>query len=276
VGLIQSYTTAHGGRESVVLRERSANRVEPNGRHTGPGAKENADEDNVVRLPREWLGPREELVPFAVDDEPVDPLGTPPSTHDFWGEALSDDWSVPAAAAAPRRRRITHRVRGVPHARASTVAVLLVIGIAVSIGGQAGNRAPSVHASHAGGVPETTTALAGIGLASTDSVGRLHPRSSALRSRSVRHRAATTGRTNRPARRRATRPAKPHTRTMTVEPVRYTAPAVTTTSSSPTTTPPVTTPATPPATAATRSSAGSHQPATGASGALGPGSSPDG
>jgi hypothetical protein len=74
VGLIQSYTTAHGRRERIELRERSANRVEVDGRQTGPGpaGTDSISEDNVVRLPREWLGPRDELVPFAIDDEPAD------------------------------------------------------------------------------------------------------------------------------------------------------------------------------------------------------------
>ena len=42
---------------------------------------------NVVRLPRDWLGPRDELVPFGVDrlDDPGD-SAAPPSAADFWGE----------------------------------------------------------------------------------------------------------------------------------------------------------------------------------------------
>jgi hypothetical protein len=43
---------------------------------------------NVVRLPRDWLGPRDKLVPFGRSaGHPLDPaLSPPPSASDFWGE----------------------------------------------------------------------------------------------------------------------------------------------------------------------------------------------
>jgi hypothetical protein len=268
-----------------------------------------------VRLPREWLGPREELVPFAIDDEPVDQLASPPSTHDFWGEARDDGWATPTEETAPEPRYRLPRRRGVTHARetgfrrflrrslnrapsigfstraqspaavprrwrpsagVAVAVVLTVIGVFVSAGGQTGAPAPSVRSTHASVAQETATVAAGIGFDSAGSSGRLHARPSALRTRPAAHRTSSTRQTSRPTRRRATRHVMPHTRTITIEPVRYTAPAVTTTSSSPSGAPRVTTPVSPPATAATRTSAGSHQPATGASGALGPGSSPDG
>ena len=68
----------------------------------------------VVRLPRDWLGPREELVPFgrpptAPDLErspgsPGDYPGSPPSAEDFWGErsaAIHDAVQAPVQDQAP-------------------------------------------------------------------------------------------------------------------------------------------------------------------------------
>ena len=65
---------------------------------TGSG---NGSDDNVVRFPRDWLGPRDELVPFGpsagtttpgVDEE------LPRSADDFWGEQSS---AVHDAVRAP-------------------------------------------------------------------------------------------------------------------------------------------------------------------------------
>jgi len=330
VELIQSYTIAHGGRKRVDSREKVCKRVQANGRHTGPGGRESASEDNVVRLPREWLGPREELVPIAVDAEPVDALATPPSTHDFWGEALSDGLAATTEEASPepprrpRRQRDPHRRLGfgVTHARATLVRrfsgrlrprtrsvalparagspgadaprllrpsaglagaiVLMLVGLAISAGGQAGHPARSTRAARPA-APGTTAAVAGIGLAPSATPARLHSRPFGLRTHRSPRRVATTHRAIGRTHRRGAHHATPHTRTNTVEQVRYTAPAATTSAPSssapPATTPvppPATTPAAPPATAAAGTSAGSRQPATGASGALGPGSSPDG
>jgi len=290
-----------------------------------------------VRLPREWLGPREELVPIAVDEEPVDALATPPSTHDFWGESLSDDLAAPTEEVSPepprrpRRQRDPHRRLGlgVTHVRATFLrrvsgrsrprtrsvalparaqspgaeaprlrrpsaglagaVVLMLVGLAISAGGQAGHPARSTRAARPP-APGTTAAVAGIGLAPSATPARLRSRPSGLRTRRSPRRVATTHRGIGRAHRRGDH-ATPRTRTNTVEQVRYTAPAAATSSPSssappvttpvppPVTTPvppPATTPAAPPPTGATRTSAGSRQPATGASGALGPGSSPDG
>jgi len=71
---------------------------------------------NVVRLPRDWLGPREELVPFgprvvSLDAEPAPPSdngeAAPPSAEDFWGEraaAIHDALQAPANPAHPDTR----------------------------------------------------------------------------------------------------------------------------------------------------------------------------
>ncbi|MDQ2898155.1 MAG: hypothetical protein M3Y09_21425, partial [Actinomycetota bacterium] len=147
-----------------------------------------------MRLPREWLGPREELVPVAVEEEQGDTLATPPTAHDFWGEGLSDSWAAPADAAPPgprrqrHRRRDPHRLDGVSHTRAMSVrgffrrssgrtpsialpgrarstgraeprhlrpsvglagaVVLMLLGLAISNGGQAGHVTRSARATH--------------------------------------------------------------------------------------------------------------------------------
>lgn len=44
-------------------------------------------EDNVVRFPREWLGPREDLVQIGVPDAAAT---APPAPDDFWGDGSSD------------------------------------------------------------------------------------------------------------------------------------------------------------------------------------------
>ena len=296
-----------------------------------------------MRLPREWLGPREELVPIAVDEEPIDGLASPPSTHDFWGEAPSDGWAAPIDQAPSEPRRPAHRQRdsrrhlgfGASHARArffrrvsgrsraqtqsgslpagaqstgagvprllrpspggagvprllrlspgmAGVVVLMLVGLAVSAGGQAGHPARSTRASRPA-ARGTIVTISGIGLAPTATLARLNPKPSALRARRSPRRVARAHRATGHRHRHAAHPASPHTRTNTVEQVRYTAPAAATTSPS-SFTPPVTTaapppaarPAAPPASAATRTSAGSRQPATGAQGALAPGRSPDG
>src|SRR5437879_6007758 len=79
---------------SRSLRRRSANRVETEGTHGEDGRRKAEAESNVVRLPCDWLGPREELVPFGVraqaperitptDDLEPDLLAR---AADFWGE----------------------------------------------------------------------------------------------------------------------------------------------------------------------------------------------
>lgn len=265
-------------------------------------------------------------MPIAVDEEPVDSLATPPSTHDFWGDGLSDSWAPPATPAPlgpgghRRPRRDPHLSDRIPRARASTVrrffrrssggtpsialparaqraaraaprhlrpsaglivaVVLMLLGLAISAGGQAGHVTRSVLATHAV-TPKSPAAIAGIGSLAADTLARLrsHPYAGATR-RSPR-RASAPRRVHQAALRRAGHRRAPRTRVVTVVQVRYSAPAAATsaspstasTSSSPA---PVTTPVAPSATVATGTSAGSHQPATGAQGALGPGRSPDG
>lgn len=79
--------------------------MESEGPHKEPGPPAGS-ESNVVRLPRDWLGSRDELVPFGPSADPPrqpEPAGsppeaTPPSASDFWGEESA---SVQDALQAP-------------------------------------------------------------------------------------------------------------------------------------------------------------------------------
>jgi hypothetical protein len=78
------------------------------GQQTETGAREAQPRAKVVRLPRDWLGPREDLVPFGpratpdspeADVPPASPAGPPTSADDFWGEhsaAVQSALQVPA------------------------------------------------------------------------------------------------------------------------------------------------------------------------------------
>ncbi len=94
----------------MVRQRRSANRLETEGPQSDEATGKARAESNVIRLPRDWLGPRDELVPFgtraagpdhaaAGDSRPSEP---PPRAADFWGEesATVQD-AVPAPAPPP-------------------------------------------------------------------------------------------------------------------------------------------------------------------------------
>jgi hypothetical protein len=85
------YTSALGGRNRRAVDEGRSASLSTEGPQTEAGRREKTPETNVVRLPRDWLGPREELVPFgpradATAAEVVGSAGAPPSANDFWGE----------------------------------------------------------------------------------------------------------------------------------------------------------------------------------------------
>jgi len=78
-------------------------------------------DSNVIRLPCDWLGPREELVPFGSRAEPDPTLGLEAS--DFWGEgsaAVQRAMEAPADrhAARTRRQRVPSAIGGL-HRRVS-------------------------------------------------------------------------------------------------------------------------------------------------------------
>jgi hypothetical protein len=124
--------------------------VEREGPQTEEGATGIPPRDNVVRLPRDWLGPREELVPFGAAanadragrrtprsgpasgeiDEPasrgideasrgIDEPAIPPSASDFWGEhsaAIQDVLQGPPPVVGDR---LDARVESSEQSRAS-------------------------------------------------------------------------------------------------------------------------------------------------------------
>ncbi len=78
------------GDERVVENEESGTRT---------GMTES--EDNVVQLPRDWLGPREELVPFGPRARPDDSADDALAANDFWGENSHSLHGVVQGAAPP-------------------------------------------------------------------------------------------------------------------------------------------------------------------------------
>ena len=106
-----------------------------------PAESGSEQEDNVVPLPRDWLGPREELVPFGPSagpdpSQPAEPDDVSP--EDFWGErsaAVQDTLEHEAArgsasARAPARARLEPLRRP---ALAAGLAALVASAVAVPL-----------------------------------------------------------------------------------------------------------------------------------------------
>jgi hypothetical protein len=161
------------------------------GPQTQAERREKAHETNVVRLPRDWLGPREELVPFgpradaagataqaagrAAHADAADSSAQPPSAQDFWTEQAVDlhdalqgpgpsvERSSDQASSSsplrvrrpwPRGLRFDRRVVG-PIALAALAAV---VGAIVLTGWSSGPGAPR-HAARAGQSASASAAL---------------------------------------------------------------------------------------------------------------------
>ena len=103
------------------------------GQQTEAGERAAQARGKMVRLPRDWLGPREELVPFGPRSAPPEADETPPSPADFWGEQSAELQSAvrgpavcedpddgPDAAPAIRFGRVDRR------AMAGVAAVLMI------------------------------------------------------------------------------------------------------------------------------------------------------
>lgn len=259
--------------------------MKTDGRHAKPGGRER-DQDNVVRLPRDWLGPREELIPFGPSAEAEDDgLATPPSTHDFWGEPAMGLWEPGADGAEPTLRRTLPRLRGSEsfaralagvskHRRAAGVASLIAAGVLASVValGSSGSQRhqPSAAATHSAPIQIAQPGL---------TPGRVLP--------SLAQGGPTGHHASRGAHRGVKTPAGRHTvhhgsrrvtRAATIQSVHYT--PVTSSSAAP----PSISNTHSGAAAATGGSAqtsaappsgSTNQPALGAAGALAPGSSPD-
>jgi hypothetical protein len=253
-----------------------------------------------VRLPRDWLGPRDELVPIGrvARSRPAEPESdVPPAADAFWSEdsaALHDAVQAPPAAAwAPigpaepsARRRVRLPLHGRRPVRTALVGAALVTAVALAVIGYTDKPGLS-SARHASA---STSAAASLGV--IGAMDSLMQASSSSATRSAAHP------TNRPAHRRAG-PARPRAgdRRPRSKPVRHRGRAIrrvpsspgpvtqpTTTSVAPPvqTTPVVSTP-TPTPTTSAGPTHGSSQPtatsarhtAFGQNGTLGPGSSPD-
>jgi hypothetical protein len=89
--------------------------VDKEGPQNGGNEEGSPPSSNVVRLPRDWLGPRDELIPLGPLDEGQTDVHrdsdsgstsapSPPSAEDFWGEGsaeVQDALQRPAVRAVP-------------------------------------------------------------------------------------------------------------------------------------------------------------------------------
>jgi hypothetical protein len=116
---------------------------------------------NVVRLPRDWLGPRDELVPLGDVGSTDRTADVPPTAESFWSEdsaALQSAWQPPevgalAAIARPGRRRGPALVSRVwaPGSRARVIAVASVVAVFAAAAlavSQPGGRSTGARSSH--------------------------------------------------------------------------------------------------------------------------------
>jgi len=149
--------------------EKVANGVRE-GRHSESGDQEGPPRPNVVRLPRDWLGPREDLVPFGPRASSEDAEEPPPSADDFWGErsaAIHDALEAPADASggpvgAQTRRRFDRRPRATA-VGVLAIALLVAIGFVSSVSGPGPGR-PGAAGRAAGGSKVGVAAVFGSGV----------------------------------------------------------------------------------------------------------------
>jgi hypothetical protein len=267
--------------------------------------------ENVVRLPRDWLGPRDELVPIGPRARAAQPPDTasveslPPDAASFWGEdsgALHSPMAAPvdpraaqgppSAAGPPLRPRVhlprlrlglrgSRAVRLAPRRRAGTAAVVgLLVACVVVVLAAIGETEGSAHAPRsiaASLSPDARiTTITGVNRARlrahthtvthTTTARRDGAKAKAkAKAKHASHHHASTGR-----HRHRTSSAPPVTNRAGEAAV------ATTSTSSPATTTSASTASAPAATPASSTSSSSQQPAFGANGQLGPGSSPDG
>jgi hypothetical protein len=251
--------------------------VDPEGRQTEAGATESPTGDNVVRLPRDWLGPRDELIPFGPSADSADESASPPTADDFWGE---DSSSIQTAVEAPAfvdpgwGAASRARAREGFHTRARAVWVLggvaaaLLITLAVVGGGS--SPKPASQGLLATRTPRSIKGSNLAGLTRTIRILEPPPSRPGRASSEARsgHRASSTG--GHQGRHRASGAGKP---SGTVERVRYTRSSGSAAGGS---SPAASTTPAPAAETSAQASSSNSQPALGANGALGPGSSPDG
>ncbi len=252
-------------------------------------------DDNVVRL-TDWLGPREEFVPFGSRADAADQAGAAsvPTAEDFWSEtsaAVQDPLTAPqhaparahlarasAAAMWGRRRarlagsrlpRTTDR-HSWPLAAISVLATAALAAVfAAGLGSGAHTRGRLADLGTAGqsaATPRTGTASFG---------AQVHHLRAA---RPVAHRASRSGSAvKRSGVHRVRHHGRAASSAATGQPVAYTKPtAATSTPAQSAPTSNATTSTTAASTAGSQAHSSGSQPALGANGSLAPGSSPDG
>lgn len=235
--------------------------MDPDGRQT---ANSSTFDDNVVRLPRDWLGPRDELIPFGASANGHSGPAVA-SASDFWGEessSLQSALDTPPPSAADRRR-----LSGWVWCAGLTAVLLVVVVALLAAGDHARTGAPRT-ASVRGSASYLAVAARAQRALEATAIEHAHV------SRQSHHPAPTT-------KHRAVRaPRHSSKSTVIIEQVRYVAaPAVSapTQSSESAASPAQSTSSPQTSSASSNPSTGSvNQPAVGANGALGPGTSPDG
>jgi hypothetical protein len=230
-------------------------------------------EDNIVQLPRDWLGPREELVPFgpsAGPDASKPAESDDVSPEDFWGErsaAVQDTLEHEAArgsafAQEPARVRMQRLRRP---ALVAGIAALVASAVAVPLAlmNQAGAPRHSTVASNLS--PYRHRAIPPAHLRAQRSAGHQRARSSRPTKPSRHARVTHTARVAYPA--QPTAASTPSVYVRSYSPSTGT-PSASVSTTSPSTTSPATT------TTTVGSDRKSSTPPFGARGALGPGKSP--
>jgi hypothetical protein len=142
-----------GGKHLQMPHRRAHDGVEMEGRRTDEGGQELGTKSNVVPFPRDWLGPREELIPFgpSAGDKPR----VPPAADAFWGEDSGAIHAVlpgPGAVAAPIARGSLIGPRRLSAARIGACGLVVVVCAAAlvgKLGGLPGGHSPSVSSSTA-------------------------------------------------------------------------------------------------------------------------------
>ena len=234
--------------------------------HTDGGSGEELLDDNIVLFPRDWLGPRDELIPIGRPPErsangPADEGGPAPTADDFWSEGSA---AVQSALRAPEDfEAIGARPGGWSQRRLRALAVgalCATVLLCVALFATGGERGRPQAAGHA--LASTDTLRAEAGLRGHDArAAVLQPRA---RARGFRPRR---------------RPVTHHrTKTVVVVQVHYVtaSPSTGSQSAGSATSPSVSLQSTTATSVRPASSNAQKRPATGSDGVLGPGTSPDG
>jgi hypothetical protein len=129
--------------------------VETRGPQDGEGGAEALGESNVVRLPRDWLGPRDELVPFGISPQRAPAADLDPTLtlqpSDFWGEdsaAIQHALPAPGSPAGNELRLPRVLIRAALLV-AATVVLAAIVGLGTIGFGLTGSSQPTSNGSSA-------------------------------------------------------------------------------------------------------------------------------